>query len=140
MESAPGRKVCIMTAVTHEKRLTWLALFASLGTVICCALPIAFVSLGFGAAVAAFSSRLPFLVTLTMHKAWVFAASGALLAVSGWLMFRPGRACRTDLEFEALCEQTRMWNRRIFWVSVAVWGLGFFAACLALPLRLWLGI
>ncbi len=129
-----------MTTDTHEKRVTLLVLFASTGTLICCALPIALVTLGFGATVAALSSNVPFLVTLTLHKAWVFSGSGVLLAVSGWLMFRRGRTCPTDPELGALCDQTRVWNRRIFWVSVAIWGVGFFTAYLALPLRLWLDV
>ena len=129
-----------MRTDTHEKRLTWLALFASTGTLICCALPIALVTLGFGATVAALSSNAPFLVTLTLHKGWVFGGSGALLAMSGWLISRPGRACPTQSELGALCDQTQGWNRRIYWVSVAIWGIGFFTAYLALPLRLWLDV
>lgn len=127
-----------MDTETHENRLSWLALFASTGTLVCCALPIALVTLGLGATVAAISSNFPFLVILTLHKAWVFAGSGALLAVSGWLMFRPGRACPADAELGVLCDRTQVWNRRIFWVSVVVWGVGFCTAYLALPLRMWL--
>ena len=118
-------------------RLGWLALFASTGTLICCALPIALVTFGFGAAVAALSSSVPFLVTLTLQKTWLFAGSGVLLALSGWFMFRPGQECPTDPELGALCDRTHVWNRRIFWVSVVVWCVGFFAAYLALPLRIW---
>ena len=46
---------------TQEKSLAWLALFASTGTLICCALPIVFVMLGLGATVAAISLSVPFL-------------------------------------------------------------------------------
>ena len=123
-----------------EKRVTCLALFASTGTLICCALHIALVTLGFGATVAALSSNVPFLLTLTLHKAQVFAGSAALLAVSGWLMFRAGRACPAEPKLGALCDQTQVWNHRIFWLSVAIWGVGFFTAYLALPLRLWLDV
>ena len=66
------------------------------------------------------------------------AGSGALLLLSGWLMYRPGRACPADPELGRLCDQTQVWNRRIYWSSVALWGIGFFAAYLALPLRIWL--
>jgi hypothetical protein len=127
-----------MTMEIKEKSLTWLALFASTGTLICCALPIAFVMLGLGATVAAISSSVPILVTLSLHKGWVFAASAMLLASSGSLLFRSGRECPADLQLAALCERTLRWNRRIFWVSVTIWGIGFFAAYLALPLRIWL--
>ena len=123
---------------TQETSLTWLALFASTGTLICCALPIAFVMLGLGATVAAISSSVPFFVTLSLHKGWVFAASAMLLAASGWLLFRSGRECPAEPQLAALCDRTLRWNRRVFRASLAIWGVGFFAAYLALPLRIWL--
>ena len=124
--------------VLKQTGLSWLTLFASGGTLICCALPIILVTLGLGATVAAFTSSFPLLVTIAQHKAWVFAGSGALLLVSGWLMYRAGRACPADPELGRLCDQTQVWNRRIYWSSVTLWGIGFFAAYLALPLRIWL--
>ena len=126
--------------VLKQTGLSWLTLFASGGTLICCALPIILVTLGLGATVAAFTSSFPLLVTIAQHKAWVFAGSGAMLLVSGWLMYRPGRACPADPELGRLCDQTQVWNRRIYWSSVTLWGIGFFAAYLALPLRILLDL
>lgn len=120
--------------------VTWLALFATTGTLICCALPIVLVTLGLGATVAALTSSFPFLVTLSEHKAWVFAGSGALLGLSGWLLYRPGRACPADPELGELCNRAQVWNRRIYWTSVTLWAIGFFAAYLALPIRIWLDV
>jgi len=119
--------------------VTWLALFASTGTLICCALPIILVTLGLGATVAALTSAFPFLITLSQHKIWVFAFSGVLLGIAGWLLYRPGRACPSDPELGELCNKTQLWNQRIYWASVIIWGIGFFAAYIALPLRIWLG-
>ena len=119
--------------------LSWLTLFASGGTLICCALPIILVTLGLGATVAALTSSFPLLVTIAQHKTWVFAGSGALL-LSGWLMYRPGQACPTDPELGRLCDQTQVWNGRIYWSSVTLWVIGFFAAYLALPLRILLDL
>jgi len=116
--------------------LSWLTLFASSGTLICCALPIILVTLGFGATVAALTSNFPVLITIAQHKVWVFSGSGALLLLSGWLMYRPGQACPVDPELGQLCNRTQLWNRRIYWSSVTLWCIGFFAAYLALPLRL----
>lgn len=116
----------------------WLVLFASTGTLICCALPILLVTLGLGAAVASLTSSFPILITLSQHKAWIFAGSGIVLALAGWLMYRPGRACPTDPTLAALCERLQKWNRRIYWSAAAVWGVGFFAAYLLLPIRIWL--
>ena len=123
-----------------ETGTTWVTLFASTGTLVCCALPIILVTVGMGATVAALISAIPFLVMLSLHKVWVFAGSAVLLALSGWMMYRPGRACPIDPELGALCDRTQVWNRRIYWTSVVLWGVGFFAAFLALPLRILLGI
>jgi hypothetical protein len=127
-----------MSMETREKSLTWLALIASSGTLICCAVPIALVALGLGATVAAISANLPFLVTLTLYKAWLFAGSASLLAWSGWVLYRAGRECPADPVAAELCDRTLLWNRRIFRISVTLWNIGFFAAYIALPLRIWL--
>jgi len=124
---------------THSG-ITWLTLFASTGTLICCALPITLVSLGMGATVAALTSSFPLLMTLSQHKIWIFLLSGGLLALSGWLMYRPGRSCPTDPQLARLCASAQRWNRRVYWGSVLIWGIGFFAAYLALPLRIWLDV
>lgn len=121
-----------------ETSMTWLALFTTTGTLVCCALPIALVALGMGATMASLVSNIPFLVTLSEHKEWVFAVSGSLLALSAWLIYRPGQSCPVDPKLGALCNKTQIWNRRIYWFSVMLWGIGFFAAFLALPLQLWL--
>lgn len=127
-----------MNMETRETRATWLALFASTGTLICCALPIAFVALGLGTTVAAISSGIPILVSITEHKAWVFTGAALLLVLTGWLLFRPGRECPTEPERRAACDRVLMWNRRIFWIAIAIWAIGFFATYAALPLRIWL--
>ena len=123
----------------RQNAVSWLTLFTATGTLVCCALPILFVTLGLGAAVAAVTSAVPFLVALALHKAWVFAGSGLMLLVSGWLLYRPGRTCPSDPELARLCERAQRWNRRIHGFSGAIWGIGFFAAYLALPIRIWLG-
>lgn len=126
------------TQDTKESGLTWLALFTTTGTLVCCALPIALVSLGLGATMASLVSAAPFLVTLSQHKIWVFLISGGLLALSGWFIYRPGRACPVEPELGQLCNTSQLWNRRIFWTSVTLWCIGFLAAFLALPLQIWL--
>src|SRR5438270_4300728 len=83
--------------------LSYLSLFTSFGTLLCCALPSLLVLLGLGATVASFLSAVPWLVTLSRHKNWVFAFSGFLIA-SNFLyvyviapkLFAEGAACPPD--------------------------------------------
>ncbi len=79
-----------------ETGATWVTLLASTGTLVCCALPIILVTFGMGATVAALTSTAPFLIILSQHKVWVFAGSAMMLALSGWMMYRPGRSCPVD--------------------------------------------
>ena len=118
----------------NEGTVTFLTLLTSTGTLVCCALPIMLVTLGLGSAVVGLTGAFPWLVTLSRHKAWVFAVSALLLAIGGWMLYRQGRSCPTDPKLGRLCGRLDRWNRRIYWTSVAIWGIGFFAAYLLLPL------
>ena len=109
----------------------WLILFASTSTLLCCALPILLVILGMGSVVASVASSVPFLITMSMHKGWVFGISGLILLTGGWLLYRPGRYCPADPVLADLCERSHKWNIRLFWVSALIWAIGFFFAFLA---------
>lgn len=122
-----------------SKKINVLALFASTGTLLCCALPITLVSLGMGATVISLTSNFPVLMTLSEHKLWVFVLSGLLL-FAGWLAYNRERACPIEPELAKLCQRTQKWNRRMLWMSFVIWSIGFFAAFLALPLRQWLDL
>ena len=110
------------------KNWSWLLLFTSTGTLLCCALPILLVTLGMGGVVASMASNLPFLVTLSQYKAWMFLGSGLLLIISGWVLYRPNRTCPSDPELGRLCQISYKWNIRFYWVSIAIWMIGFFSA------------
>ena len=120
--------------------VSWLTLFTSSGTLVCCALPIILVTLGMGATVAALTSTFPFLIYLSLHKTWVFSLSAAMLALSAWLIYRPGQYCPSDPELARICEVSKIWNKRIYWFAFVIWCTGFFAAYIALPLRIALDI
>ncbi|NRB38627.1 MAG: hypothetical protein HRU20_09190 [Pseudomonadales bacterium] len=125
---------------TQQQTLSCLTLFASMGTLICCALPILMVSLGFGAVVASLTSSLPILITLAAYESWMFAVSAILLAITAWLLwFRP-QQCPNDPVLAQRCEQSRSWSRRVFWVAIIIWSIGFSAAFLFLPIRKLLGL
>lgn len=117
----------------RDAGLTALTLFTSGGTLICCALPAMLVALGFGSVVAALVGNVPWLVAVSRHKQWVFAVAAILLILGGWLIYRNQRNCPTDPRLGRLCSRIDTWNRRIYWLSVGLWAIGFFAAYLLLP-------
>jgi len=118
---------------TKPRNWGWLILFTSTCTLLCCALPILLVSLGMGAVVATMASDLPFLITLSQHKIWMFIGSFALLLISAWVLYRPGRICPIDPVLAQKCASAHKWNQRFFWAAASIWGVGFFTAYL-LPL------
>jgi mercuric ion transport protein len=110
--------------------LSYLSLFTSFGTLLCCALPSLLVLLGLGATVASFLAAVPWLVTLSHQKNWVFAISGALIAGNFLYAYlvapRLGVACSADSP-EA-CQAASTLSRAVLWISAALYCIGLFSA------------
>jgi hypothetical protein len=99
------------------------SLFATSGTLVCCAIPALLVALGAGAALSSLVSVFPQVVWLSEHKEALFAVSGAALALSGWIQWRNRTApCPVDPGLRDACIRTRKVSRRICFI-----GLGFYA-------------
>ncbi len=107
---------------------SWLLLFTTSGTLLCCAIPIALVSLGLGATVATMVSSAPWIITLSQYKSSMFLLSGVLVGLSAWSVYRPGRSCPLDPELAAACQRADAWNRRFIWIAGSMWAAGFLAA------------
>ncbi len=114
-----------------------LALFTSLGTLVCCALPMLLVALGLGSVVAAVTLQWPFLVTLSEYKTVMFGASAVLLALSGWFIWRKWE-CPTEPALAASCRKVSVLGKRVFWFASLLWLIGLVSAYLLLPLHQWL--
>jgi len=112
--------------VTESRVGVWSALVASLGTLVCCALPALFVLLGFGSAVAATVSAAPWLVVLSQNKVWVFLMSGMLIV--GSRAYAELVTPRLVVEGATCPPRLSRWTRVIWWTSVGLYGVGFFVA------------
>ncbi len=132
--------VADIATMRRDRRLGTLALLLSSGTLICCALPVLLVTVGLGATVAAVTSAMPIFVTLAQYKAWFFLLSGLLVVSAGWIVYRERRLCPADPDQAALCARLRKLNTRVFWAAATIWGIGFSAAYLLLPIRIWLDV
>ena len=116
----------------HRSLAPFLSLFASVGTLVCCALPSLLVLVGLGTTVASLLSAMPWLVTLSQHKAVTFAVAGALLAAA-WAhraLIAPRlatpEACAADAA--TACERTASVVGRLLWVSTTLYVAGVFVA------------
>ena len=117
---------------------SYLSLFTSLSTLLCCALPSLLVLFGLGASVASFLSFMPWLVSLSHHKTWVFAISGALIFLSFVQTYAiaPRLSAREDVcaPDDPTCDRATRIGRIILWISAAIYVIGFFTAFLLGPI------
>lgn len=110
-------------------------LFASAGTLVCCALPALLVSLGFGATVAGMVGAMPGLVWLSDNKGLVFTLSGTMLAVAACAQWRQQFApCPADPAKAKACARLRKFSFWVTVVSAIIWSVGFFFAFVAAKL------
>ena len=109
-----------------------LALFTSAGTLICCALPALFVTLGMGAVTAGLVSAVPQIVFLSENKEIVFIIAGMMLLIASFMMWRSRHdPCPVDPIQARACTRVRWFSKWILWVSIAVYSIGVFFAFLA---------
>jgi hypothetical protein len=125
----------VVVKAKKKSYLKWLTLLVTSGTLLCCALPILLISLGFGAAVASLNYNIPELMFLAEHRLWTLSISASLLIVLAWVIWRPNQSCPSGHHLKKQCKIAKKWNKRIFWLSVAIWSIGFFFSVLLLPLR-----
>lgn len=110
----------------------WAALAASVGTLVCCALPALLVLLGLGTTVAAVVSAAPWLVALSRHKGWVFLAAGALIV--GSRLYARHVAPRVVDDGAACPLPLSRVTRVAWWTSVVLYAAGAFVAYALGPL------
>ena len=124
---------------TRGGALSFLSLFTSLGTLLCCALPSLLVLFGLGATVATVLSAVPWLVELSHHKHWVFIIAGILISenfvyvygIAPKLQMRSG-AC--DPDDPTACQTASRFSRIVLWCSATLYLIGCFTAYVLGPL------
>jgi len=110
---------------------SWLSIFTSGSTLVCCALPALMVAIGAGAALTGLVAAVPQLVWLSERKEALFAIAGAMLLLAGALQWRAQRAaaaCPADPALADACATAKDYSIRIYWFSVAIYLVGAFFA------------
>jgi hypothetical protein len=115
-----------------ETALPALSLFASAGTLVCCALPALMVSLGMGAALAGLVSDYPALIWLSRNKIAVFITAALLIAAAGIMLWR-ARAlpCPPNAAQARACARLRLLSWCIWGFSLLSFATGGFFAFIA---------
>ncbi|WII71798.1 hypothetical protein QJS83_15140 [Bdellovibrio sp. 22V] len=121
-----------MKPLSANKFFTFLTLFSSAGTLVCCALPALLVSIGAGAVLAGLAGNVPGLIWVSENKLAVFIFAGAMLAMNGFWMWKMRNApCPIDPKQRDACLTGRKFSRRVYFLSVFIFLVGFFFAFLA---------
>ncbi|WP_374080007.1 hypothetical protein [Bdellovibrio bacteriovorus] len=121
-----------MKLASTNKFFTFLTLFSSTGTLICCALPALLVSLGMGAVLAGLAGNVPGLIWVSENKLTVFVFAGMMLSLNGFLLWRNRNApCPIDPQLRDACISGRKFSARVYILSVLVFLTGFFFAFIA---------
>lgn len=124
-----------MTEENYSKKqllLPAISLFTSFGTLMCCALPALFVSLGMGAVLAGLVADYPGITFISKHKMVVFISAAVLIILSGIMLYNARNLpCPADPKKAAACAKLRKVSIWIYYFSVAVFITGFFFAFIA---------
>ena len=115
--------------IKSNKVVNYLTLFASSGTIFCCALPALLVSIGAGAALSSLISVFPQLVILSAYKIPIFIGAFIMLIISGIIQyFVRSLPCPTDKTLAINCIQTRKVSLIIYYVSLGIFSIGLLFA------------
>ncbi len=126
-----------MSVLRRELLGPTLALFASVTTLLCCALPALLIVLGAGAVMAGLAANVPGLVWLSAQKEWVFAIAGLMLVVATFAKWRGRNApCPADPAQARACLRLRRWGTLLLVVAVLAYLVGGFFAFFAAELLL----
>lgn len=112
-----------------SSRFFWLTLATASTTLVCCALPALFITLGAGAALASLLTAVPQLVWISQHKLFFFGASGLMLLAGGIWQMRPA-SCPADKALAMACQRSKQWSRTLYGASLAIYAVAVWAAFL----------
>jgi hypothetical protein len=118
---------------------SYLALFTSTGTLLCCALPSALAAVAGGSAVVSLVSTVPWLVPLSRHKEWIFLGAGLMLVLTAFLIYRPTGTVACSVTGGEGCAVAGRVTTITFWASASIYVIGTFFAYGLLPLMKLLG-
>jgi len=115
-----------MAKISKDSVTLFLALFTSFSTILCCALPIILVFLGFGSAFAALSSNFMFINIIAEKGSYLFIASLIFLAISAYFIFFKNQSCPSDKKLANICLKSKIINKYIWFFAIFIWIISFF--------------
>ncbi len=110
-----------MSQIKESTNLGFLSLIASSSTLICCALPAVFVTLGAGATLASIVNIFPELIIISKYKIYITIFALLILIFAGVLIKKASlQPCPTDPNLRDMCMKTRKRSKIIYITSVFI--------------------
>jgi len=110
-----------VSQIKESINLGFLSLIASSSTLICCALPALFVTLGAGATLASIVNIFPELIIISKYKIYISIFALLFLIIAGVLIKKASlQPCPTDPNLRDICMKTRKRSRVIYLTSVFI--------------------
>ena len=105
----------------ESSKLGLLTLLASTSTLICCALPALFVTLGAGATFASMINVFPQLIIISQYKVYISVTTFIILIIAGLLIEKSKYdPCPVDPTLRDICLRTRKRTSYIYYISVGI--------------------
>ncbi len=118
----------------REKIMSFLSLFGSSATLLCCALPATLSIVAGGAAVGSLISVFPWLIPLSRYHNWLCLIAGILLFVNGVFVLSPKGKVACSITGGKGCEVAGSFSKWMFGFSIVLYGIGVFFAYAYVPI------
>ncbi len=98
-----------------------ISLIASSSTLICCALPALFVTIGAGASLASLTNFFPQLIVISQYKIYISLVTLIILLIAGvFIKKSDSLPCPVDPVLRSICLKTRKRSKVLYYASVVI--------------------
>ena len=120
-----------INTLNNYQKITFFSLFASSGTILCCALPAVLVAFGAGASLSSFLGIFPEVIWISQYKEYIFSFAFMLIIIAGMFQWKAkDLPCPTDKRLAYQCARTRKISLYIYIFSLTLLLIGFVFAFL----------
>ena len=108
------------------QKINFFSLFASSGTIICCALPSLLVAVGAGASLSSFLGAFPEIIWISQYKEYVFLFAFISIIFAGIVQWKARNLpCPTNQKLAEQCKRSRKLSFYIYLFSAILLSTGF---------------
>tara|TARA_B100001059_G_scaffold58535_1_gene53818 strand:- start:324 stop:752 length:429 start_codon:yes stop_codon:yes gene_type:complete len=112
--------------LNNYKKINFFSLFASSGTIICCALPSLLVTVGAGASLSSFLGAFPEIIWISQYKEYVFLFAFILITIAGIVQWKARNLpCPINQQLAEQCKRSRRLSFYIYLFSIILFSIGF---------------